>query len=135
MFNNPKTEEELKENFEFDDQEISNLVEQMMEKLGADHAFGRPIKAEAKTIIPIAEVRTGFGFGFGREKKNRINKPNEGRGGGSGGGGKVVPVGYIQADKDGVTFHPLINRNKLAMAGIVLSGWGLWLLSRIIKKR
>jgi len=134
MFNNPKTEEEITKSFDVDDREITNLVDRMMEKLGADYAFGRPIKAENKTIIPVAEIRTGFGFGFGREKNNRADKPREGRGGGSGGGGKVVPVGYIQADENGVAFHPLINKNKLAVAGILLSGWGLWLLSRILKK-
>ncbi len=104
-----------------------------LEVADVDTVFGEPIRQGETTIIPAAEVITGFGFGFGfgRGSDSGDEPRHEGGGGGGGGGGSVMarPVAAIVASPDGVRVEPVIDVTKVALAAITAGGFMLatWL--------
>lgn len=90
----------------------------ILDKLGAlkdaatvQRVFGEPLTVGERTIIPVAEVRTGMGFGVSSEKK----RGGEGEGGekpeendaGGGGGAMARPVGIVEVAPEGTSFIPI----------------------------
>lgn len=100
-------------------------IEELLDRLGPDAAFGKPVEADGVTVISVAEVRTGFGFGFG-EGRNRSTEAagdNEGGGGGGGAGARITPRGYIRITSGEVDYEPIVDIRTLALAGLALTGW------------
>jgi Sporulation protein YtfJ (Spore_YtfJ) len=67
---------------------------------GVRVAYGKPIRAGERTIIPVARVRIRGGFGFG-------SAPRDQAGDGAGGGGSfdVQPVGFIESGPEGTRYE------------------------------
>ncbi|HKJ31191.1 MAG TPA: spore germination protein GerW family protein [Balneolales bacterium] len=113
----------------------SKLIEHLIDRMGSKAAFGEPQTNGDITVIPVSEVRTGFGFGKGMGKKaEKEHGAESGSGSGAGGGGSVIPLGYIQMDKDQVRFKPFYNITRLTIAGmflaaILITQIGKWLRS------
>jgi len=108
-------------------------VQAMLDKLGAlkdaatvARVFGEPQTVGERTIIPVAEVRTGMGFGFGSGKANDEEAEPEGEGGGGGGGVTARPVGVVEVTPEATTFIPI--KSGPAPWVFVLVGVGLGLL-------
>src|SRR5215470_11951041 len=79
-------------------------AKEMLQTLGTSIAstasvksvFGDPIRADGKTIVPVARVAYGFGAGFGRgEETHQAAATQHGEGGGGGGGLTAVPAGVL----------------------------------------
>lgn len=96
---------------------ITRPFEKLVERLGPQAVFGEPVRTGAMTVIPVAEVRTGFGFGGGQGSKTG----EEGSGGGGGAGVRVTPRGYIQVTGDRVRYRPIRRFGPLALAGLALA--------------
>jgi len=116
-------------------------IERMLERLSADAVFGEPTTQGDATIIPVAEVGTGFGYGFGGgQGPGEASEGGEdgagagaGGGGGGGAGGRARPVGYIRIAPGGVTFQPINDETRIALAGIAMGAWSIFWISRAIR--
>jgi len=93
-----------------------------------DAVFGTPVEANGKTVIPIASAIYGFGLGAGaaeREEKSDF-------GGGGGGGYIVRPMAVAVIDQDGVRIDPIINEERIALAGMLVGAWSIFWLGRVL---
>ncbi|NBB73515.1 MAG: hypothetical protein GVY35_07550 [Bacteroidetes bacterium] len=99
------------------DRSVTRPFEKLIERLGPHAVFGEAIRSGRTTVIPVAELRTGFGFGSGHDHE----APNEG-GGGGGAGIRVAPRGYIVMREGRVRYRPIRGRfGPLALAGVALA--------------
>ena len=110
-------------------------IEQLFEKLGVDAVFGQPIQEGDVTIIPVAEVGLGFGFGSGSSPatEEEGDEADSGKGEGVVGGGKATPRGYIKITSDGVDFESTLDEGRIALAGIVMSAWAIFWITKTIR--
>ncbi|MFQ5594793.1 MAG: spore germination protein GerW family protein [Anaerolineae bacterium] len=116
-------------------------IERMLERLSADTVFGEPTTQGDVTVIPVAEFGTGFGYGFGwgqgpgeaSEGGEEVAGAGEGGGGGGGAGGRARPVGYIRISPDDVTFQPIKDETRIALAGIAMGAWAVFWISKTIR--
>jgi Sporulation protein YtfJ (Spore_YtfJ) len=69
---------------------------------GARVAYGKPVKAGDRTVIPVARVRVRGGFGFGSGPR-----AEGGDGGGGGGTFDAQPVGFIESGPEGTRYEPI----------------------------
>ena len=129
--------------------QVMEPLERILDDIGVDMVFGEPRSEDEVTIIPVAEVAFGLGFGFGsgtspqeqqagqdavvgsadedteQESIAQTAAPSEGSGGGGGGGGRTRPVGFIKVSDEGVSYEPIMDQSRIALAGIILSGWAV----------
>lgn len=97
---------------------ITRPFERLIEQLGPQAVFGEPVRTGDTTVIPVAEVRTGFGFGGGHGHEAE----EDGSGGGGGAAVRVTPRGYIVATDGAVRYRPIRGRfGPLALAGLALA--------------
>ncbi len=111
--------------------QVEHTLDRFLEVADVDTVFGEPVRQGETTIVPAAEVITGFGFGFGRGSDSSEAPRHEGGGGGGGGGGSVLarPVAVVVASPQGVRVEPVIDFTKVALAAITAGGFMLatWL--------
>jgi uncharacterized spore protein YtfJ len=75
--------------------------------------FGDPVKADGKTIVPVAKVCYGFGAGAGNS--------GEDSGGGGGGGIRVTPTGALEITGEQTRFVAIrLWPRLMAMLGLGL---------------
>lgn len=96
---------------EASDLPVTRPFERLIERLGPDAVFGKPVRHGDTTVIPVAEVRTGFGFGGGRGGE----PGEEGSGMGGGAGVRMTPRGYIQIQDGNVRFRRIRRFSPLGM--------------------
>jgi uncharacterized spore protein YtfJ len=113
-------------------------IEKMVDELRAGAVFGEPIREGGVTVVPVAEVRFAFGYGYGSgqgrgEETEGGPRTDEGSGGGSGAGGRASAKGYIRISADGVSFEPVLDVTRLALAGIAFAAWSVFWISRTIR--
>ncbi len=109
---------------------VLETVQQMLDQVRANAVFGSPIQAGQETLIPVAEVSYGFGYGSGRGPADEEGKPVSG---GGGAGGRAVPRGYIRIGPGGVAFEPILDINRLGMAGILMVAWSVFWIAKAIR--
>lgn len=119
----------------------------MLEKIGSigdeinvDAVFGKPETVGDRVLIPVAEIAYGFGAGMGIGGPPCCEEPDdeegdercecdaehvEGAGGGGGGAGRARPIAYIEVGPEGTRVEPIIDEQKIALAGILLSAWAI----------
>jgi uncharacterized spore protein YtfJ len=103
---------------------IEGAVEHLRTSASVKTVYGEPIKAEGKTVIPVAKVAYGFGGGSGEKKSEGDGKaPAEGEG--VGGGVTARPVGVVEITGGETKFLRFGQPKKLAIVGLVGSGVGL----------
>jgi uncharacterized spore protein YtfJ len=121
--------------------QVIQPIEQMLERLNVNTVFGEPTKEGNVTIIPVAEIGVGFGYGYGfgqapgeaGEGDGKTAGPSEGGGGGGGAGGRASPRGYIQITPTAVKFEPITDQARIALAGIAMSAWSVFWISKAIR--
>jgi len=97
---------------------FQSLTERLHSSADVQKAYGAPISAEGKTIIPVAKIGYGFGGGPGLVLK-RISESNHpsGEGGGGGGGGvRVTPLGVFEVSAASTRFISLTDKRKSVLA-------------------
>ena len=101
---------------------VTRPIESVIRQIGIDKVYGTPITKGKATVVPVAELRTGFGFGSGREAAEE--------GGGGGAGLRMIPRGYIQMTPDGVEYRPIYDPKTFVVGGAFLG----WLLYRFMSR-
>jgi uncharacterized spore protein YtfJ len=126
----------------------------LLEKIGSigdeinvDTVFGKPETVGERVLIPVAEITYGFGAGMGTAGPGSCceeagdeegdescegechEEHDEGAGGGGGGaGGRARPIAYIEVGPDGTKVEPIMDEQKIALAGMLLGAWAIaWL--------
>ncbi len=107
------------------EQYSKSIIDRLQASASVKTVYGEPIKAEGKTIIPVARVAYGFGAGFGAGKNGETQTEGAVSGGGGGGVG-ANPVGVIEITKEGTRFVPVGEETRLL--GALLLGLFLGLL-------
>jgi uncharacterized spore protein YtfJ len=116
-------------------QELLDTFADLREKADVNTCFGAPVTVEGRTVIPIAKVAYGFGMGVGRGIATEEENPEEtsdGTGGGGAGGVMAHPLAAIEVTSEGVLVDPIIDKQKVALAGILLSGWLVFWLAQVL---
>ena len=137
-------------------EQMETLLE-MMEKLpsevNVDAAFGEPEKYDDHIVIPVAEITYGYGIGFGTAEDccmesaetpeeddstetaegDASEKHGRGMGGGGGIGAKARPIAYIEVGPEGTKVKTIVDEQKIALAGILLSAWAVGWIGLVLK--
>jgi uncharacterized spore protein YtfJ len=111
-------------------------IERMVDGLGVGSVFGEPIREGGVTVVPVAEVRFAFGYGYGSGRGGEADvlpSTTEGSGGGSGAGGRASAKGYIRISADEVSFEPVLDVTRLALAGIAFAAWSVFWIGRTMR--
>lgn len=100
---------------------LESLAERLSRSATVRNVYGEPIKAEGKTIIPVARIGYGFGAGAGKHEGGK------GEGGGGGGGLGAIPVGVVEVTPAGTRFirAGMARRTVAALSAGFVLGW-LW---------
>lgn len=108
-------------------QSLLDAFADLRKKANVNAAFGKPVAAEGHTVIPVAEVTYGFEMGIEEDALEEAA---------SGGSGNVSvrPLAVIEVTPHSTSVKPVINEQKLALAGGLLIGWAIFLLSRTLVK-
>jgi hypothetical protein len=101
---------------------VTAPIESIIRQIGIDKAYGTPITKGETTVVPVAELRTGFGFGSGPAAAET--------GGGGGAGLRMIPRGYIEITADGVRYRSISALKTFAVGGAFLG----WLLYRLLSR-
>jgi uncharacterized spore protein YtfJ len=112
-------------------------IENMFKRLHVGAVFGEPIQESGATIIPVAEVMYGFGYGAGgsgspAQADAETAGAGGGHGAGGGGGGRAKAVGYIRITPGSVSYHPLVDPMRIALAGIFALAWSIFWITKAI---
>jgi len=115
--------------------DATELLEKISDSLtstaSVKSVFGEPIRAEGKTIVPVAKVAYGFGAGSGAGTGDHSgNGARQGEGGGGGGGVRAFPAGALEITRDSTRFIRCTDMRLLA--GAFAAGA---LLSRLVFRR
>ena len=120
-------------------QKLLDTFADLQEKADVNACFGEPVTIEGRTVIPVAEVAYGFGMGAGygtttEEDDDDVEETSGGVGGGGGGGGgvKARPLAAIEVTPEGVWVEPIIDEQKVALAGMLLGGWTIFWLAKAL---
>jgi uncharacterized spore protein YtfJ len=108
-------------------QELLDAFADLRKRANVNAAFGKPVAAEGHTVIPVAEVTYEFEMGIEKDA------PEEAAGGG-GGNASVRPLAVVEVTPHSTLVKPVIDEQKLALAGGLLIGWFVFLLSRTLVK-
>jgi uncharacterized spore protein YtfJ len=116
-------------------------IEEMLERLDVTAVFGEPYTEGNVTVIPIAEIGVGFAYGSGYGQGPAPVEGGEpgssvtagGGGGGGGGGGRAVPRGFIRITDNNVSYEPIMDQSRIAMAGILMAAWNVFWISLTIR--
>jgi len=130
-------------------QELFEKFESVTDKANVDAVFGKPEKVGERTLIPVAEVAYGWGMGMGeapnvemevemeaREESEPSEAGGEGekaQGAGGGAGARVRPLAYIEVGPEGAKVEAIIDEQKVALAGILLTAWIMGWVGLLIK--
>jgi uncharacterized spore protein YtfJ len=118
--------------------EIQTLLDSfadMRKKANVNAVFGKPVTTENRTVIPVAEIGYGFGMGFGQGPAAEEETEEEtGEGGGGGGGVKARPLAIVEMTPEGTWVKPIVDEQKVTLAGVMLSGWVVFCLARALVK-
>jgi len=108
----------------------------MRKRANVTTCFGKPVTAEGRTVIPVAEIGYGFGMGFGQGPATEEKTAGEEAGGGGGGGGGVNarPLALVEVTSEGTWVKPVIDEQKVALAGVMLAVWAVFCLAWALVK-
>lgn len=103
----------------------------LRKRANANSCFGKPVTAEDRTVIPVAEVTYDFALGveYGEAAGERDA---------SGGGGmRVRPFAVVEVTPESTRVEPLVDEQKVAWMGGFLIAWAVfwlaWALARIFR--
>lgn len=113
-------------------------LEDLKKVANVSAVFGEPETVGDKTIIPVAQVSYGFGMGFGEGKspaKDEEGATGEGKGAGGGGGASVRPLAVLEITPEETKLTSIVDASRIALAGIALMAWFLFLVGRASRRK
>jgi uncharacterized spore protein YtfJ len=125
--------------------EIQTLLDSfadLREKANVNACFGEPVTIEGRTVIPVAQVGYGFGLGVGHgmmveeeeEEADEEAAEKVGSGRGGVGGMKARPIAVVEVTPEGAQVKPVMDEQKVALAGILFAGWAVFCLARTLAR-
>jgi uncharacterized spore protein YtfJ len=111
-------------------QQLLDALADLRKRANVNAVFGKPVAAEGRFVIPVAEVAYAFEVGVEEEA---VADGTEGGGGGSG-GMDVRPVAVVEVTPDNTWVKPIIDEQKLAFAGALLVAWAVFWVARTLVK-
>ena len=141
---------------------LLEMMEKLPSEVNVDTAFGEPEKYDDYVLIPVAEITYGYGIGFGTAEEcscaesadgccmesaettdedvspdadegDTSEKQGHGMGGGGGIGARARPIAYIEVGPEGTKVKSIIDEQKVALAGILLSAWAVGWIGLVLK--
>jgi len=135
-------------------------VDDLMQKVNESYAknvntkfvFGEPIEKEGVVIIPVAKVsakvgeNNTFNIKVGMPSTHEKSPKDPGSKDpdettekkieklGYGIDAKMSPMGYIEIKDGAATYHPIIDINRMGMAGICFAGFAVLLMTRMVTR-
>ena len=122
------------------EQEVKRLLDTfdaMRNEASVNACFGEPVTVEGKTVIPVAKIGYGFGVGTGHaasweDSGAGVREKSLPAGGGVGGGMTSSPVGFIEVSEGETRIEPILDQQKLVIAGLLAGAWSVFWLSRAL---
>ncbi len=113
--------------------------EMALRATGARLCYGEPVKANGRTVIPVASVEAAGGGGWGNAEgaQDPAESKGKGTGGGLGGWVSAAPVGFIEIGPEGTRFRRIIEPVSLVrgLAGAAAKGAVAWARERKRRRR
>ena len=128
-------------------QRLLDSIADLREKASVNAAFGEPVTIEGRTVIPVAKVGYGFGMGVGHsgadvelgveadvetEIEKGASEKADAIGGRGVGGMQARPFAIVEVTSEGTRVEPIVDEQKLALAGSLLIGWSVLCLARTL---
>ncbi|HEY6737155.1 MAG TPA: spore germination protein GerW family protein [Candidatus Saccharimonadia bacterium] len=107
-----------------DAQQVIDMVSQRVrDTANVEAVFGKPIQSGEVTMIPVATVKVagGGGGGVGRSK-GAAEEGKQDRGLGLGLHVTARPLGYIEVINGRARMVNIVDKNKLALSGLLAGG-------------
>jgi hypothetical protein len=101
-------------------QQLLDTLADLRKRANVNTVFGKPVAAEGRYVIPVAEVAYAFEIGVEEET---VTDGTEGEGGGS-----------VEVTPENTWVRPIIDEQKLAFAGALLIGWAVFWVARTLVK-
>jgi uncharacterized spore protein YtfJ len=128
---------------------LNDSLRHMIESVRPEVIFGSPIDREGATVIPCAEVMTGFGMGGGsgfgpattpagqaERTDTPAGGPSGGGGIGGGGGAQGRPVAAIVIAHGQARVLPIVDATKFMIAGLTTAGFiAFWLTQSLARTK
>lgn len=129
---------------------LNDSLRRMIDSVRPEAIFGSPVEREGATVIPCAEVMTGFGMGGGsgfgpattpaagqtERATTPANGPSGGGGIGGGGGAQGRPVAAIVIANGQARVLPIVDVTKFMIAGLTTAGFiAFWLSQSLARTR
>jgi uncharacterized spore protein YtfJ len=111
-------------------QRLLDALTDLRKKANVNAVFGKPVSADGRTVIPVAEVAYDFEMGVEEEV---VESGTEGGSGGSG-GMSVRPVAVVEVTPESTVVKSVVDEQKLALAGALLIGWAVFWVTRTLVK-
>jgi uncharacterized spore protein YtfJ len=131
-------------------------LDKVSEEVNVNAVFGTPETIDGITLIPVAEIMYGFGAGVGSGPNDECDEDTEcpeddeccgdeasadtdaaedeaAIGAGVGAGAKARPIAYITVGPEGAHVQPIMDEQKVALAGILLSFWAIGWAGLVLK--
>jgi len=125
-------------------------LDKVSEEVNVNAVFGTPETIDGITLIPVAEIMYGFCAGVGSGPSSEYDEDDEcccdeasadadaaeGKaaiGAGGGAGAKARPIAYIAVGPEGVRVQPIVDEQKVALAGILLGFWAIGWVGLVLK--
>jgi len=117
-------------------QGLLDALADVRQKANVNACFGEPVTADGRTVVPVACVAYGFAAGAGHDTMAEADAEQRAEDSGAGGGGGVMarPLAVVEVTAAGTRVEPIIDEEKLALAGAVLIGWAVFWLARALVK-
>jgi uncharacterized spore protein YtfJ len=118
---------------EADVQRLLDTLADLQGKANVNACFGEPVTVEGRTIIPVARVGYGLGMGTGQGPAAEAEEGvAEKMPAGGGGGMAVSPLGVIEITSEGMRLEPVIDKQKVAIASILVGAWSAFWIGRAL---
>jgi uncharacterized spore protein YtfJ len=109
-------------------QQLLDALADLRKRANVDAVFGKPVAAEGRTVIPVAEVT----YAFEVEIDEEVEADSTEGGGGGSGGLDVRPVAVVEVTPENAWVRPIVDEQKLAFAGALLIGWAVFWVARTL---
>jgi uncharacterized spore protein YtfJ len=135
------------------DEKMKEVMDKVQNTANAKAVFGEPYEKDGITIIPVAKVAFsgGAGEGWGKmkmwgknkeaggdetgEKLNSEETPSKSMGRGFGGMARSMPIGYIKIKNGEAVFVETMDKTKLIIGGMVLTGVALVVMKMLFWRK
>jgi uncharacterized spore protein YtfJ len=139
--------------------ELLEMMDKLPSEVNVDAVFGEPEKYDDHVLIPVAEITYGYGIGLGtaqecccaeeccvesaetaeedipaeKAEDEAPEKQGHGMGGAGGIGAKARPIAYIEVGPEGTQVKSIVDEQKVALGGILLSAWAVGWIGLVLK--